>query len=84
MPKDKIIHFCVCGAISLSVTVLFCLLKESLLTGGIAGILTSMAAGGGKEYGDSVAKGNFWDWLDVVADAAGALTGVCIGSLLWL
>ncbi len=30
----------------------------------------------GKEYGDSKATGNHWDWLDIVADLIGMTFGI--------
>ena len=32
----------------------------------------------GKEYGDSKAAGNKWDWMDILADAAGIVLGTAI------
>ena len=32
----------------------------------------------GKEYGDSKAVGNRWDWLDILADALGVGVGCVI------
>ena len=34
--------------------------------------------GFGKEYGDSKASGNHWDWWDIVADAAGVAIGMTV------
>lgn len=32
----------------------------------------------GKEYGDSKAPGNKWDWYDILADAIGIVTGLLL------
>lgn len=32
----------------------------------------------GKEYGDSKAVGNKWDWFDILADALGIILGLLI------
>lgn len=32
----------------------------------------------GKEYGDSKAPGNKWDWHDILADAIGIVTGLLL------
>lgn len=45
--------------------------------------LLPMGLGIGKEYGDSKASGNHWDWLDIVADIAGILLGFGIIALGW-
>lgn len=41
-----------------------------------------MGLGLGKEYGDSKASGNKWDWWDIVADAVGIAIGI-LGILIW-
>lgn len=38
----------------------------------------------GKEYGDSKAYENHWDWLDIVADAAGMAAGLLVRLAVWL
>lgn len=32
----------------------------------------------GKEYGDSKAPGNKWDWYDILTDAIGIVTGLLL------
>lgn len=55
----------------------------------IASIVSPWLAVGlalGKEYGDSKAVGNKWDWMDIVADAVGVLIGTMLRILFmsWL
>jgi len=49
-------------------------MRDSMIASG----LFSLGLGLGKEYGDSKAKGNKWDWWDIVAD----VIGIGVGSLL--
>ena len=65
--KDKIQHFSVCFIIS--------------VTAGFDGALLATGLSIGKEYGDSKAPGNHWDWMDIIADAAGILSGCIIHYL---
>lgn len=58
--KDKILHF--------GVNCLFALF-------GLYGVFFGLGASVGKEYGDSKAKGNKWDWYDIVADCIGLIVG---------
>ena len=47
----------------------------------LAAIIHPMLAIGlglGKEYGDSKAKGNRWDWYDIIADGIGMVAGIVI------
>jgi len=57
----------------------------SLITSIIHPML-AVGLGIGKEYGDSRAKGNKWDWYDILADGIGVAvgTGVRIGLILWI
>lgn len=36
----------------------------------------------GKEYGDSRAPGNRWDWQDILADVVGTVAGSALHYLL--
>ena len=52
----------------------------------IAAIIHPMLAIGlaiGKEYGDSKAPGNKWDWWDILADAIGIAVGSVVWFLIW-
>ncbi len=47
----------------------------------VASLVSTMLAVGlavGKEYGDSKAPGNRWDWMDIAADVAGIAVGTCV------
>ena len=79
---DKILHFLACSISTVAV---------SLATSGfgmwpsiLCGALFALGLGLGKEYGDSKASGNKWDWWDIVADLAGILAGSGILILGWL
>lgn len=57
-----------------------CLIAPIFL--GMYGFAFSIGAGLGVEYKDSITPGNKWSWGDLVADLAGALTGLVINYLL--
>ena len=75
IPRDKRLHFGVCAVAAAMLAVLFLVLGMVLLHAAAAAFVGALLLGAGKEYGDRVAEGNRWDWLDIAADAAGALTG---------
>lgn len=45
----------------------------------LGGLSAGVAAGLGKEYGDSKAEGNHWCWTDVLADVLGSMVGCQLG-----
>ncbi len=67
--RDKILHFSVCFIVS--------------AIGGLYGISMSAGLAVGKEYGDSKAVGNKWDWLDILADCIGMFIGGVAHYLLY-
>ena len=67
--KDKKLHFAVNFACS--------------VIGGIYGILFGLGASLGKEYGDSKAVGNKWDWYDIIADIDGLIIGGTIHYFIY-
>ena len=79
--KDKFLHMGVCF---LSTIIVFCVSYfifgkwPSLVCGG----LFSLGLGIGKEYGDSKAKGNKWDWFDIIADLIGIILALIIGLIV--
>ena len=79
--KDKKLHFTCCMLIALAVTILIGLLSNWYV-GSIAGLLTAMGTGVGKEYGDKASPNNKWDWYDILADLIGAIVGASIGILI--
>ena len=74
--KDKIMHAIVCFfATAIGGIATFWLGEvASLFCGG----LFALGLGLGKEYGDSKASGNKWDWWDIVADIVGIAIAVVI------
>lgn len=77
--KDKKLHFICCMLIALATTILIGLLSN-WYAGGLAGLLTAMGTGVGKEYGDKINPYNKWDWYDILADLIGAVIGVILGT----
>jgi uncharacterized protein YfiM (DUF2279 family) len=79
---DKVKHFLACAAISFTAsTVEF---GAEYHNAWIAGFIAGMAIGVGKEYGDSCAHGNKWDWSDIGADVVGSIIGATLGSMFTL
>lgn len=80
--NDKLLHFISCLVVS-ACAACFNGLCGVIWVGIINSFACGFAIGVGKEYGDSKAKGNKWDWKDIIADAIGALLGSLI-VLLWI
>lgn len=76
--RDKKLHFTCCMLIAFVATILIGLLSN-WYSGGLAGLLTAMGTGVGKEYGDKASPNNRWDWRDILADFIGAVTGAVLG-----
>ena len=70
--KDKIYHALVCAAATLA-SFLYMRSFFAFAPALASSWLLPMGLGFGKEYGDSKASGNRWDWWDIVADAVGTL-----------
>ena len=66
MARDKILHF----GVSLASTFVISLVSPT------AGVAFTLGAGVGKEYGDSRALGNNFDFGDLLADCIGILAGL--------
>lgn len=49
---------------------------------GVIGAAFALGLGIGKEYGDSQALGNKWDWFDILADALGCVAGLGVNYLI--
>ena len=79
--KDKKLHFTCCMLIAFAVTILIGLLSN-WYAGSLAGLLTAMGTGVGKEYGDKINPYNKWDWYDILADFIGAVVGASIGIII--
>ena len=73
--SDKYAHFCVCAIVALLVGVFGMVMKMTPIMIAYCGFVAAMGAGLGKEYGDKVNPKNKWDWMDVLADFLGAVTG---------
>lgn len=82
LQRDKVLHFAVCAAVALLAAIVIALLSKSFICSAVAGFFSGLAIGVGKEYGDSQAIGNRWNWHDLLADTLGAVTGSAIGGLL--
>jgi hypothetical protein len=67
--------------IALATTILIGLLSN-WCAGGLAGLLTAMGTGVGKEYGDKINPYNKWDWCDILADLIGTIVGITIGIII--
>ena len=75
MQHDKKQHFLTCMTAAFAAGFPFFAIG-SPLTALVAGSCFSAGLALGKEYGDSKAAGNKWDWLDILADAGGLIVGV--------
>ena len=79
--KDKIQHLAVCAEIAAASAYTVKTAGAPSIPSCVAGFISGMSAGFGKEYGDKNAPRNKWDWLDVVADAIGSLVGCLTGFI---
>lgn len=69
---DKLLHFLICFIVTISVTIL-----RGWLPALISGAVIAFA----KEiYDEAYYKG--FDWKDIIADVAGIITGLMIGSII--
>ena len=75
--KDKFLHAGVCFVATVLVSIATFWLGEKGSI--ISGSLFALGLGLGKEYGDSKASGNHWDWWDILADCIGI--GLAVLSL---
>lgn len=82
--KDKKIHFIVCLIAAVAMMVLMRLISSPLGVAAMASVISSLALGIGKEYGDKVNPSNKWDWNDLLADFIGAISGTAVGCLFWI
>ena len=82
--RDKAMHFGACALVAVTGSLLARAFAAPWACGMVLAVYAGLAAGLGKEYGDHAAPGNRWDWGDVWADLAGALTGAALGALTWV
>lgn len=80
--RDKVLHFGACAAVALVAAAVQALLGAGYAQCLAAGLMAGVAIGAGKEYGDRCAPGNRWDWADIAADAAGAMSGSIAGTFV--
>ena len=73
---DKVKHFFVNAVVVISVTLMLLGLGFEPIPAYTASIFFAIGLSVGKEYGDSKAIGNRWDWMDILADAIGIVFGV--------
>lgn len=75
---DKVLHFFVCffSTVLISIAMFWMGMWHAV----ISGALFALGLGLGKEYGDSKASGNKWDWRDIIADLLGI--AVAAGTLI--
>lgn len=64
--NDKMIH----GTVTALTVIIFGLWNLTFSVGLAIGLSV------GKETGDSLAKGNHWSWLDILADTIGIIIGL--------
>ena len=77
MGKDKILHALICMVAAFA-GYGFMRLFFDFAPSIVASWLLPAGLGVGKEYGDSKATGNKWDWEDIVADLIGTLLAVFV------
>ena len=78
--KDKLLHAGVCFFATVLVAIATFWVGQ--IGSILCGSLFALGLGLGKEYGDSKASGNKWDWWDILADCVGiglAVLSVFIG-----
>ena len=75
--KDKIQHFLVNMFV---VAVIICASRklDAQIDGWAIALALALGLSLGKEYGDSKAEGNKWDWYDILVDILGMLFGLGI------
>lgn len=72
MGKDKVAHYFVCFFATIVISLVFFWLGQTASI--ITGAMFALGLGLGKEFGDSKASGNKWDWYDILADCLGIIT----------
>ena len=81
MEDDKNLHYCACTIVAVCISLVMLCIGAGALESCAAGFMGSVACGLGKEYGDSKAPGNKWDWKDILYDVYGAASGCLVGTL---
>lgn len=80
--KDKLLHMAVCFMATL-LSYGYMRVFNTFWPSFSACWLLPIGLGVGKEYGDSKATGNTWDWADILADVIGTAVGMGIILLIY-
>jgi len=75
--EDKVKHFFVNAVVVISVTLILLGLRFEPIPAYTSSVFLAVGLSVGKEYGDSRAVGNKWDWWDIYYDAIGIIIGIC-------
>lgn len=75
--NDKLLHALVCAGATIG-SFLYMRIFSAFPSALAASWLLPAGLGLGKEYGDSKATGNRWDWWDILADAIGILSAIAV------
>ncbi len=76
---ESLLHMFVCFVVAMVVAAIYAHTSATVTICVVSGFLVSMAAGLGKEFGDSRATGNAWCWNDMLWNLIGALSGCLFG-----
>jgi len=77
LAEDKVKHFFVNAVVVISVTLMLLGLGFEPIPAYTASVFLAAGLSIGKEYGDSRAVGNKWDWWDICYDILGIIIGIC-------
>lgn len=77
MNKDHIKHFIVCAFATFASFALYATFLPFWHVFAMCPLL-GVGLGVGKEYGDSQASGNKWDWTDILADGLGIVAAMVV------
>jgi len=75
--EDKVKHFFVNAVVVISITLMLLCLGFETIPAYTASVFLAVGLSIGKEYGDSRAVGNKWDWWDICYDILGIIIGIC-------
>ena len=77
LAEDKVKHFFVNAVVVTGTTLVLLGLGFEAIPAYTASVFLAAGLSVGKEYGDSRAVGNKWDWWDIYYDAIGIIIGIC-------
>ena len=82
---DKVKHFFVNAVVVTGATLMLLGLGFETIPAYTASVFLAIGLSVGKEYGDSRAVGNRWDWWDIYYDVLGIIIGICYSiSIIYL